>query len=189
MTQPALIIVSGFSCAGKTTLAREIGKKLSLPVFGRDDFKESLFDSLGYCDRLWSKKVGIASYKLLYLVADKTLASGNSVIVESNFKINSDTEKLRNIKDRYQCCLLQIHCHVEISLALSRFKHRARSDERHPGHVDYLNYDEMEFNFKQGGYEILDICNATIKVDTTDFDSIDYDDIFNQIQNYLLSLN
>ena len=188
MTQPTLIIVSGFSCTGKTTLAREIGKKILLPVFGRDDFKESLFDSLGYSDRQRSIKVGIASYKLLYLVIENILASGNSVIVESNFKINSDTEKLKKIKDKYQCYLLQVHCHVEIPLALSRFQHRVTSGERHPGHVDSSIYNEIEFNLKQGGYE-LDICDATVKVDTTDFSAVDYNDIFNQIKDCLSSLN
>ena len=183
MTQPTLMIVSGFSCTGKTRLARKIGKKFSLPVFGRDDFQESLYDSLGYSDRQWSKKLGIVSYCLLYLATEKILDSSNSVIIESNFKIKPDTEKLKKIKDKYQCYLLQVHCHVEIPLALSRFKHRATSGERHPGHVDSLIDDEMEFNFKQGGYEILDICDTTIKVDTTNFETIDYDDLFNLIKN------
>ena len=146
-----LIIISGFSCTGKTTLAKKIGKYFSLPAIGRDDFQESLYDSLGYSDREWSKKLGIASYRLLYLMAEKILRSGSSIIVESNFKVKSDTEKLKKLKDKYQCYLLQIHCHIAILLALSRFKNRATSGERHPGHVDRLNYDEMEFNFKQGG--------------------------------------
>lgn len=190
MTQHlTLIIVSGFSCTGKTTLAREIGEKMSLPVFGRDDFKESLFDSLGYSDRQWSKKMGIASYRLLYLAAERILDSGNSVIIESNFKIKPDTEKLKSIKNKHQCYLLQIHCYTEISLALSRFKHRATSKERHPGHVDSSIYDEMEYNFKQGGYEILDTCNATIKVDTTNFRILDRDDLVSRIQNYIANFN
>ena len=180
-----LIIVSGFSCTGKTALARKIGKSLSLPVFGRDDFKESLFNSLGYSDRQWSKKLGVASYKLLYLAIEKLLGTGNSLIVESNFKVKSDTEKLKRLKAIYQCSLIQIHCYVEIPLALARFRQRAESGKRHPGHVDRLNYEEMECNFNKGGYEIIDICDLTIKVDTTNFEEIDYHNILNQIQNYL----
>lgn len=163
--KPALIIVSGFSCTGKTALAKKIGNYYSLPVIGRDDFKESLYDSLGYSDREWSKKLGVASYNLLYLFTEKLLATSSSIIVESNFKSDPDTDKLRKLKDKYQCYLLQIHCHVEISLALKRFKHRAQSSERHPGHVDHLNYDELELNLKQGGYGVLDICDRTLKVD------------------------
>ena len=62
MMKQTLIIVSGFSCSGKTTLASKIGNHFALPVLDRDDFKESLFDSLGYSDRQWSKKLGYASY-------------------------------------------------------------------------------------------------------------------------------
>lgn len=61
-----LILISGFSCTGKTTLAKLIAKRYSLPLIGRDDIKESLYNSLGYKDREWSKKLGIASYDLLY---------------------------------------------------------------------------------------------------------------------------
>ena len=104
---------------------------------------------------------------------------------ESNFKVKSDTEKLKKLKDKYQCYLLQIHCHIAILLALSRFKNRATSGERHPGHVDRLNYDEMEFNFKQGGYEIFGVCDRTLKVNTTDFEQIDYEAIFEVVQNCL----
>lgn len=177
-----LIIISGFSCTGKTTLAKNIGKRFDLPVIGRDDFKESLFDSLGYSDRQWSIKLGIASYKLLYLMAEKLLDSGSSIIIESNFKVEPDTQKLQRLKDKYQCYLLQINCQVEIPLALARFKYRVQSGKRHPGHVDHVNYEEMEYNFKQGGYEILKICDRTLKVDTTNFEQIDYAEIFKVVR-------
>jgi predicted kinase len=65
--KPILILISGFSCTGKTTLAKKIAQRSSLPLIGRDDIKESLYDSLGYSDRKWSKKLGAASYDLLYL--------------------------------------------------------------------------------------------------------------------------
>lgn len=183
--KPSLIVISGFSCTGKTTLAKKISQYFSLPDLGRDDFKESLYDSLGYSDREWSKKLGISSYQLLYLTAEKILASGNSVIIESNFKSKTDAKKLYELKEKYQCHLLQIYCWVSISLALGRFKQRAQSGARHPGHVDHLIYDEMEFNFKQGGYEILDICDQTLKVDTTNFEAINYHMIFSLIQKFV----
>lgn len=179
------MLLQGFSCTGKTTLAKKIGKHFNLPVVGRDDFKESLFNSLGYSDREWSKKLGVASYQLLYLMAEKLLSSDTSLIVESNFKSKTDTAKLKSLKDKYQCYLLQIHYYVEISLALSRFKHRAEFGNRHPGHVDHLIYEEMELLFKQGGYEILEICDRTLKIDTNNFKQIDYSTIFQTVREYI----
>jgi predicted kinase len=180
-----LVIVSGFSCTGKTALAKKIGHHFSLPVFGRDDLKESLFDSLGYSHREWSKKLGIASYSLLYLVAGKLLATGHSLVIESNFTREPDTKKLRHLKEIYHCQIIQVHCYTQPTLALARFKQRAESGQRHPGHVDHLIYEVMERNFKRGNYEIFDICNSTIKVNTTNFKDINYELIFTEIQSYL----
>jgi predicted kinase len=192
-----LVLISGFSGTGKTTLAKKIAERYSLPLISKDDIKESLYDSLGYSDREWSKQLGVASYNLLYLFTENLLATEHSVIIESNFKFGIDTVKLLNLKHKYQFSLLQIHCYVEIAIALQRFKNRSRSLERHPGHVDHLIYEEMESNFKKGGYEILNICdreaypkgNHTIKIETSDFDSIDYQAIYQTIENYHTAIN
>jgi hypothetical protein len=56
-----------------------------------------------------------------------------------------------------QFVLLQIYCYTSKTIALQRFKHRAISGERHPGHVDHLIYDEMGKNLKQGSYELFKI--------------------------------
>ena len=177
-----LLVVSGFSCTGKTTLAKKIAERYSLPLISRDDIKESLYDSLGYSDREWSKKLGIASYDLLYLFTEQLLDNQKSLIIESNFKSGVDTVKLLNIKSKYQSYLLQIHCHTTIAITLQRFKNRAISGSRHPGHVDHLIYEEMKLNWKQGGYEILNVCDRTIKIDTTDFSLIDYEKIYTTIE-------
>ncbi|WP_019508284.1 AAA family ATPase [Pleurocapsa sp. PCC 7319] len=180
--KPILILISGFSCTGKTTLAKKIAQRYSLPLIGRDEIKESLYDSLGYSNREWSKKLGIASYDLLYLFVDKLLVNKQSLITESNFKSKIDTAKLLKLQSKYQFNLLQIHCYTSVEIALQRFKNRATSEKRHPGHVDHLIYEEMEENWRRGGYEILDICDRTIKIDTTDFNSIDYDKIHQTIE-------
>ena len=180
--KPILILISGFSCTGKTTLAKKIAERYSLPLIGRDNIQESLYNSLGYSDRPWSKKLGIASYDLLYLFTEQLLANHKSLIIESNFKSTVDTAKLLNLKNKYQFHLLQIHCYTEIAITLQRFKNRAISGARHPGHVDHLIYEEMESNWKQGGYELLNVCDLSIKIDTTDFTLIDYDKIYTTIE-------
>ena len=183
--KPILILISGFSCTGKTTLARNISQRYSLPLIGRDNIKESLYDSLGYSDREWSKKLGHASYNLLYLFIEQLLANKQSLVTESNFKSKTDEPKLLNLKNKYQFTLIQIHCYTSVKIALERFKDRATSGKRHPGHVDYSIYEEMEANWQKGGYKILNVCDRTIEIDTTNFNLIDYDKIYQEIENNL----
>ena len=85
MPLPLLIVVTGLPASGKTTLSRRIANDLHLPLISRDGIKEILFDGLGWSDREWSKRLGKVSYELTYYFVQLHIASGQAVIVESNF--------------------------------------------------------------------------------------------------------
>ena len=65
-----LIIVTGPSATGKTSLAERLSEDLSIPLIAKDTIKEQLFNSLGWSDRAWSRKIGGASYDLGYIIRD-----------------------------------------------------------------------------------------------------------------------
>jgi 2-phosphoglycerate kinase len=49
--KPMVIVITGPPCAGKTTIARRVAERFSLPWMGKDMVKELLFDALGWQDR------------------------------------------------------------------------------------------------------------------------------------------
>src|SRR5881296_3946918 len=56
----SLVIVGGAPATGKTTLARELGRSLELPVITKDDIKEALAAPFQTGDRDWSRQTSTA---------------------------------------------------------------------------------------------------------------------------------
>ncbi|MBI2411195.1 MAG: AAA family ATPase [Candidatus Kerfeldbacteria bacterium] len=185
MSKTILIIITGPPCTGKTTLSKNIAHEFSLPCISKDEIKELLFDSLGVKDREWSKQVGEASFALLFLFVEKLLASGQSCILESDLKPEYDNDTLRQLINKYNVVPFQIQCTTDGEMLFERFKQRSESGERHPGHVDHLNYEEFKPTLLQGRREPLDVGGYLYTLDTTNFDHIDYQKLFNEIRSIL----
>ena len=144
-----LIIVTGRPAAGKTTLAKWLGKQLSFPVFSKDSVKEVLFNELGWRDREWSKMLGRASVELLYHLAQTQLEVGKSVILDNAFHPELASPKLRLLGEQYGIHTLQIICNTDSDTLFQRFKQRAKSGTRHDGHVDMQSLDELKANLQR----------------------------------------
>ena len=99
--RPFVLIITGAPASGKTTLGRQLAASLHLPFLSKDLFKESLFDSLGWQDRDWSRRLGGASMALLFRVRGALLEADQSVALESNFYVGGETSQLRE-PNRYR---------------------------------------------------------------------------------------
>src|SRR3989338_1443145 len=183
MSKILLVIISGQPCTGKTTFGKKIAREFRLPFISKDDIKESLFDVLGVKDRGWSKKLGLAAYKVLYYFTESLLAAGKSAIIESNFKAEYDSERFLDFQKKYAFTPVQIMCRTDGEILFERFKKRAESGKRYPGHVDQSNYDEFKNVLLEGYHAPLDISGKVFDIDTTVFESIDYEKLFETIRS------
>ncbi len=163
-----LIVVTGPPCAGKTTLAAQLGRDLSLPVIHRDVLKEILFDTLGVKDRAWSREVGGSSYDLLFSFLESLLQAGCPCIAESNFEIGRATDRLKGLCKTYGFTPLEILCTAEMKTLRERYLARLESG-RHPGHVDHLNLDEISERWANNQSGSLKLGGQNIRVDTATF--------------------
>ncbi|HET7034588.1 MAG TPA: AAA family ATPase [Thermomicrobiaceae bacterium] len=177
MVEPVpLLILLGPPASGKTTLGRRLASELRLPFYSRDDFKERLFDSLGWSDRAWSRRLGMASWELFWQVIATQLAAGQATIVETNFRHPRDSERFQRLASRFPLTPLQINCVTRGDVLIERHRARSSSGERHPGHVDHLASVQAELlsELLAGRSAPLDLGGQVIELDTTDFAAIDH---------------
>jgi predicted kinase len=173
MANPTLILVTGLPCTGKSALARKLAARLDLPLLGKDLIKEALFDSLGWGNRAWSKRLGVASVTVLFAIIESELAAGRSCIVESNFHPEHDAPRVRELQRRHAAGVVQLLCVTDGEVLVERHQARARSGRRHPGHLERQLVHELRPALLRGRLDPLDVGGELIEVDTTDFATVD----------------
>lgn len=176
-----IVIITGLPASGKTTIGKELARRMSIPFVSKDDIKELMFDGLGWKDREWSKKLGLISYDLLYYFTEALLKANRPFVIESNFKPEFDNSKFAALKETCVFDAVQILCKADGEVLFERFKKRSESGQRHPGHVDTDNYDEFKKSLLSGHCEPLSLSGNVIEVDTTVFDKVDLDALLQKI--------
>ncbi|MGE5335527.1 MAG: AAA family ATPase, partial [Nitrososphaerota archaeon] len=164
------------------TLARRLATDLHLPLLAKDAIKEMLFDTLGWSDRAWSRKLGGATVALLLMQLEEQVRAGKPCVVECNFYPDRDTQRFQDLARKYRFMPFQILCVTDGPTLYARYCQRARTAERHPGHVETLNLDEHRELLLHGRIEPLALGGTLYELDTTDFATINYADLYAAIE-------
>lgn len=164
---PLFVLISGRPGSGKSTLAAQLSQHLGLPWFGKDFFKDLMFDTLGARDRAWSRAVGGAAHRILCATLERTLGAKQGVIIESNFRPQADTAYFEGVLARFGCAAVQVHCLANPEILWTRFESRATSEDRHPGHADAANLTEFKDAIFAPGTDKLLLSAPLLECDTT----------------------
>jgi predicted kinase len=165
VSRPDLVIVTGAPGTGKTTLAERLAGRLSLLLLAKDRLKEPLMDALGVPDMVTQRRLGAASYELMYRIASWSLDAGIGLVLEANFVRGRSEEGLRPLVRRASTA--QLVCVCEEATRRARFADRARRGGRHPGHLDRLVLDEWDAR-PASTHDALELGIPTLVVNTDD---------------------
>jgi hypothetical protein len=110
------------------------------------------------------------------------MRTGSSLVIESNFYAEYDSDQLNSLIRKFGYAAVQIQCRTDSKVLFERYMKRANSSDRHPGHFD-LQYQHIESALKDGRTEPLKIDGQSIDLDTTDFERIDYEKLYGIIEN------
>ena len=135
-------------------------------MLSKDLIKEQLFESLGYGGREMSRQLGQASFDLLLRLAREFVDLDLPFILESAFRRQDGALLLQVLGARDY---LQVYCECEESTCLSRFRERARSGQRHPGHADLDAESDLLAYLEQGLFGPLALPGPLLRLDTNDF--------------------
>ncbi len=185
MNIPTLIIVTGHPATGKTTLSQALAAGLRLPLLSKDAFKELMFDGLGWSDREWARRVGATAIVMIYHTAATILASGQSLIMESNFRVDLDTPRMQRLYDSHPFQPVQIRCVARGDVLVERIVNRVAAGNRHPGYCDDMSPSDLEIVRTRGDIAPLPLAGPLLTVDTTFPERIDMAAILNWVSTYL----
>ena len=181
-----VIVVSGGTATGKTTIARQLSDKLGYPVLCKDDIKDKLFAESSFKPGLrhwhhFEKKALNRFYKKF----GEYIQNRQSVIVESNFH-HKDAVQLHGIigNSTYR----EIYCKAHGWAVIKRYIKRNESGNRHKGHHDRVWYLGVilfnAFGPITHAWNPPMMADATMRLelDTTKFSDLNYAEIIDFIK-------
>ena len=165
---PLLVVVTGPPASGKSTVATALAERLALPAVAKDGIKETLFDALGTADRDWSRRLGRATYPLLFHVLELVLLAGHDVLAEANFTPADANPEFDALRRRAPFRAFQIYCTAPRDVLLARFAGRARDRTRHAGHVDDRGVvEELRAALEEDRHLPLALAGELVELDTS----------------------
>lgn len=184
-----LIIISGISGVGKSTLARKMYQKIeNSTLISLDVLAENIYDIMGFKDKKQKKSLQLL-YKKVYrmLIEEAMKRSDEVVIVEYPFKKEWITF-FEKMVSKYNYEVYTIHLFAkDFDTIWKRLQIRENSKERHPSHYlqeynlknkeKYKPYFEYEYNTLKKEYDnlISNCINIGKVIKVEDIEKLDID--------------
>lgn len=152
---------------------------------------------MGFNSREEKVKLGVASASIMYYMAEQFMSHKKPFILENNFE-NATKEGLDKVLEKYSYKTITVTLTGDYRVIYDRFVERNNCPDRHRGHVvndcypekepgriiEPMSFESFENAVVSRGMDSYVGNGPQIVVDTTDFNTVDKDDIVNQILKY-----
>jgi predicted kinase len=195
-----MIVLTGMPASGKSTVAAKLADALSLPVLAKDEFKEALFDTIGFSCYAEKRKLDHAANAVLLKAAEAMLRNGRSLIIDNNFD-GTAAEALNALTERMGARCVTVFFGGDTEAFYRRYVERDRLHLRHLGHVVQEHYplhegdspdhdmtrEEFREKFEKRGMADVRLNGIRIEIDATEPAAIDTDRLIQEIRTVLQS--
>lgn len=183
--------------SGKTTFSHYAADYFHIPLFSKDEIKERLYDTIGFQSREEKVSLGIGAMEIMYYSAEALMKCSLPFALDNNFE-HISRDGITALVKKYQYSPITINFTGNMETIYQRFIQRDKNPERHRGHVVNTCYPEMTntqryepITYKQFVNGVMQrgmfdfSLGKKIEVDSTEFGTVSYQDICNQIANMI----
>ncbi|WP_428377936.1 AAA family ATPase [Lichenicoccus sp.] len=126
------VLVNGVPASGKSSLAVAISRRLEVPLLGLDTAKEALFSELGIGDRLYNRKMGKASYAVIWALVGG-FPENQTVVVDAWFGFQPLQLLQQHLQNAGVGAVVEVWCRADPEVVVERYLRRC--GVRHAGHL------------------------------------------------------
>ena len=123
---------------------------------------------------LWSKRLGAATWDLLFVLIERFGSHGASAMFESNFYPETQRDRIRDLVERYSVTTFEVHCSADPAVLKERIKTRERHRIHHMVGVTRGKWWKANGPLELGG--------PLLRLDTSGGERVDLEAIANQIK-------
>jgi len=162
--KPFLVLISGLTGGGKSTLARELGASLGLPVVNTDVVRKAM---AGISERqvaafnagLYSPEMTDKTYARMAKVAESLIVKGEGAIVDGTFGQKKHRGLMLRIAAKHNTPLFVIWCYAPENVVKERLAHRTTMG------VDPSDGSWEIFQLQKTTYQAMDEIPAAMRLD------------------------